>query len=255
MTRFQATARGTCGTRACRVAELSARLRQGVFRQAKERSRLRAERAATQHEGKLARATMLRGELATAQGVRSPESYAVIVLPANPRRPAPLSRRRRYRFAGRLAKLLEGMVQESPNKGHAAPAPQGPMEPAASVMAEACATCGGRCCRRGGTRAYLDEALLQRVRRLPGLNGARDILEAYCRHLPETSYSKSCVFQSATGCTLPPEMRANTCHNFVCSGLSEIQDRIVGRGDTRFFLAATGPDRNNMRGVFVSTAA
>jgi len=250
MTPFQAAAHGICGQRACRLARLGKQQKLGVFRRASERARRREEQARERQERRLAQATQARGKQAETLGIPGPESFAVIVLPLNERRLVPLPRRRRYRFAARLTRLLEDLERDAPDAVPASTVRRQPCEPAASALGMACATCRGRCCVRGGTLAYLNVPLLQRYMAARGQASRRDVLEAYCRHLPDKSYEGSCVFHSGTGCTLPPEMRADTCHSFVCTGFSELQDRAARLGERRFFLAAVGAD-DNVRSRFV----
>jgi hypothetical protein len=172
-------------------------------------------------------------------GIANPGSYAPIVLLANQRRIVPLSRRRRYRFAVRLYHLLRS-VDWTASSEKLAELEAGPEKISqAIVMAEACATCLGHCCTKGGTHAYLEVATIQRIIRRRSQASLRDVLAEYCRYLPHMSYEDSCVFHSAGGCTLPWELRSKTCHSYLCLGLGDIHHRMAEKGETRFFLAAS----------------
>ena len=45
------------------------------------------------------------------------------------------------------------------------------------------------------------------------------IIEAYLSHLPATSTRDGCVYQAATGCALPREMRQDICNSYYCDAL------------------------------------
>lgn len=178
--------------------------------------------------------------MAATFGIQTPESYRVIILPANERPVTPLPKKRRYRFIKRLIQLADSALGETP---HAAIS-RDSIAPAAPIMATACSTCRGKCCLRGGTRAYLHASTIRRVAARIGVNATvDDILRAYWQHLPVETYRHSCVFHSRTGCGLPPPMRSTTCLNTICSGIAELRNRNQLDGESDFFLAAA----NSMR--------
>lgn len=194
----------------------------------------RDRRVLEESERRLAEATALRDTRAAAEGIEDAESYETIVTPANRRPLKPLPRRRRYRFAKRLMRLVEAALQAPESL-----APDERNEQALPILGTACANCLGGCCLHGGTHAFLHETTIRRfVSEHPGAN-AREIVEAYCRLLPDEAYNRSCVFHAADGCRLPRSMRSASCLKTVCGGLSELRLRIELDGDTKFFLAAT----------------
>ncbi len=218
----------TCGGWQCRRTH---RVEQ-VRRQEKQRRQ-------EHHRVCLERATALQDTIAPACSRDDPAAYTVIVTPANKRRLVPLPRSRRYRFARRLMELIEEALRSPPPAVLLNQAADEIPASALPILANACATCRGHCCLRGGTRAFMDASTIHRYRaRHPGA-GLRQIMEAYCRLLPDTAYQDSCVFHSSAGCTLPGEMRSNTCLNTVCGALIEIRLRITMDGETKFFLAAS----------------
>ena len=221
--------RQTCGSWKCRLES--------------KKEEIRREREwcmRKESERRLAQATVLRDTSAAAEGIEDAESYETIVTPSNRRPLRSLPRRRRYRFAKRLMRLVEEALRTRPDT----PAADGGNEraPALPILGTACANCLGGCCLSGGTHAYLDEATVRRfVSGHPGAS-AREVVEAYCRLLPDEAYDDSCVFHAADGCRLPRPMRSATCHKFACGGLSELRLRIELDGDTKFFLAAADDD-------------
>lgn len=218
----------TCGRWQCRAAYRTERIR----RQEEKRRQEYYSRC-------LERATALRDTIAPACNTDDPVAHTVIITPANKRRLMPLPRSRRYRFARRLMDLIKEALRSSPP---ALLLNQDADEIPASVLsiqANACANCGGQCCLRGGTLAYLDVSTIHRyLARRPEAD-LRQIIEAYCRLLPDVIYEGSCVFHSSTGCTLPGKMRSDTCLNTDCSALIELRLRITLDAQTKFFLAAS----------------
>ncbi len=232
MTPCEARSRPTCGGWKCQFA----------YRNAQEGLRRKQhEQLLQQYERSLAQATTLREASARSHGVEDPPSYRVIVLPVNERPLAPLTRKRRYRFVKRLMRLTEETLREpalQPLGDAGADTDQ-----ALPILKAACAICRGKCCVRGGTRAYLNGNAIRRF-----LSGhpdatARDIVEAYYRCLPVETYQNSCVFHSEAGCRLPTSLRSATCLNTVCGGVIELRQRIELDGEAKFFLAAANNER------------
>ena len=87
-----------------------------------------------------------------------------------------------------------------------------------------CAQCGGRCCEHGGGwRAFIDLTLLQRwCAKHPGRTLA-DAAAAYVAMLPAQHVYGSCLYQSATGCSIARELRADICNGFACDALQAVQ--------------------------------
>lgn len=216
---------GHCGAWKCRSAHESA-----------ERDRY----ALAQQERRLARATATRAAHARREGIATAEGHQVVVIPANTRPLTRLPRRRRYRFAKRLLRLVRETREEASDRdGH--PPDE---DPAAQIplLATACATCRGSCCEAGGSHAFLDKATIRRFLRSHPQADDRDVVAAFCRQLPDETYAGSCVFHSATGCGLPRTQRSATCRTSVCGGVSELKLRIELDGETKFFLAAIDGD-------------
>ena len=168
--------------------------------------------------------------------------YGVIVLPANMRRLRDLPRARRYRFVKLLMRALaEARAELSPEADPNADKPE-PTE-AQPELGAACAACSGRCCRLGGTRAFIDKAVMSSViRRNPTWTDAK-ILAVYCHRLPPRTYERSCVFHGERGCGLSPELQSRTCRAYGCGGFNELRNRIVVDHESRFFLASVDGDR------------
>ncbi|MDP1901541.1 MAG: hypothetical protein Q8K96_13965 [Rubrivivax sp.] len=104
-----------------------------------------------------------------------------------------------------------GLAQPTADDGH----PQG---------ARLCAQCGGRCCEHGGGwRAFIDLTLLQRWRDQHPGRTLVDATAAYVAMLPARHVHGSCLYQSAQGCAIPRELRADICNGFACQALQAVQ--------------------------------
>jgi len=88
-----------------------------------------------------------------------------------------------------------------------------------AALAAACATCSGNCCRTGGSRAYIDEQTIARVRLQQPALSDDEILALYVTAIPALHVEDSCVFHGDKGCTLPRELRARICNEYYCRPL------------------------------------
>jgi hypothetical protein len=206
--------------------------------QQREVRRQENERFERQHKHRLAKAMIVRDARAAADGIEDSHRYATVILPTIRRRLVALPTKRRSRFAKKLIQLVETALA-TPLADRAENLRQEEEEEwALPVLGWACATCGGRCCLKGGAHAYLHVATILRYRiEHPGAR-SRDIVADYCRYLASETYEDSCVFHAATGCTLPRHLRSDTCRSSLCSGLVELRYMIKHLGWTRFFFAA-----------------
>jgi len=209
-----------CERRACR------------WRDALQRTaaRRRARRAA------VARAALTALERAAERlRLNHPRPLAVTVVPANTRRLAPLPAQRRRAFR---AHLLEQIGEA------ARPGGRGPRREPISIeappprLAAGCATCRGHCCGRGGEHAFIDFATIRRYTARTGISDAPAIARAFLRHLPALSYRGSCVYHTATGCSLPRAMRGDVCNRFYCGPLLEQWAALTRPGGSTTALAA-----------------
>jgi len=151
--------------------------------------------------------------------------YARVVLPSGPRHLSNLPQRRRNRYCDHLNRIIAEAVSR-PLGSDAPPAPQLPstrpplQASAAPLIEKLCTLCGGGCCTRGGHAAYLTADTIRRfMSHQPHLR-PRDVLAAYLGRVAHRTESASCVNHAANGCTLPREMRSDTCNNFYCDALS-----------------------------------
>ena len=144
----------------------------------------------------------------------------VVWLADHDRRLVPLADEERDRQRAFLLGL--GCVPEGPDPDQvAAPAGQDG-EP--SVGNRLCALCAGRCCHTGGQQfAYLRGASLRRwLSSHPGKTWA-DAVDGYMSLVPPHHVADSCLHHGERGCTLPREMRSDTCNDFACDPLERVE--------------------------------
>ena len=115
----------------------------------------------------------------------------------------------------------------------------------AAVLGAGCATCGGHCCKGGGEHAYIDERTMARVRRDNPEHDANGIIRLYLNRLAPLSYSGSCLFHGADGCTLDQPLRAELCNAFYCNGLRDFLNRAPTPNRVQIVAARDGRERRS----------
>jgi hypothetical protein len=213
----------------------------------RERERVRRRQKDEQfeqwHKHRLECAELVREADAASSNLKERQSYAIIVLAANRRQLAPLPGKRRGQFVRRLARLVDDTLAIPPDYPTTNSPTDEEEETLMPILETACAICSGHCCLKGGIHAFLHESTIHHYRHNHPEAAARDIVEAYCHFIPRHAFKGSCVFQSATGCTLPRPMRSETCNRVICSGLIELRESIQCSGRNRFYLAAMRRDQ------------
>lgn len=148
----------------------------------------------------------------------------IALLPSNRWPTRPLSARRRVAFAAHLDAKFAEAVDDT---GAVTPVARDmlPIRELAphetQLLGQACATCRGACCQRGGTNAWLTADSVRRALVATAQDPAA-LRAQYLRDLPTRHYRGSCVYHTARGCALSPELRADTCHAFLCDGLDAL---------------------------------
>ncbi len=101
-----------------------------------------------------------------------------------------------------------------------------------------CATCKGQCCNGGGECAFITAATVRNFLKNHSEIEPDNVAAHYLEYLPTDSYEDSCVFHAAGGCTLPREIRSDTCNNFLCGPLRNLQDQIKGKRKKTVFAVS-----------------
>lgn len=240
-------AAGVCADPACQRAwtlgKRQERLR--AVREARE-ERARREQAAFE-----AYAIPLRRAGARALRVAEPESFPVTRVPIYTGRTSRLPARRRRAFRQHLLAMLAEAAQPVPTPARTAPPFEEPaMRPElAGVFQRACGVCRGNCCQHAGERAYISPDTIRRYRAAHPAEPDEAVVAAYLAHVGARTYTDSCVYHAAGGCTLPRDMRAGICNRFYCGALRDYQDAHGGDEPVRAFFVAGNADHH--RAAFV----
>lgn len=160
------------------------------------------------------------------------------MIPAQHEPLAPLPPERLARFREHLEFCATMAFREpEPDADLAAREKHEPEE--APLAGAACATCRGRCCKdRGGDTALLLPGDIARYRqRHPGVSQDA-VIGAYLSYLPERATQDGCVYQAATGCVLPREMRQDICNSYYCDALRWLRMASAESGTTEAVLVA-----------------
>lgn len=171
-----------------------------------------------------------------------------MVVPANRTRVVELPPHRERRFREHLERVVAEAFALREAGTLPAPSPiaeRGP-EPgtdASRLLAAACATCRGKCCKQGGDRAFIDVPTIARYLAAHPEAAAAEVLAAYLAPLGGKTYERACVFQGERGCRLPREMRARICNEFSCDGLEDLLELLADRGEPRAIAAAVHDER------------
>lgn len=220
-----------CGDQACKVARRREQQQKKLARQA----RLDADY--------LARCDQVRHECEPLlQDGPAELRCMVFPLPHFARPLVPLPAERRENFTQNLRQAIgqyrAGSVLLSTST--APPLEEAPSAAASPVplLLTACATCGGRCCERGGDHAFITaEAIAQYCHHHPAASD--DQIEAdYLVRLPPQLLQDSCIYHSGQGCTLPRSLRSVTCNNFTCDDLQRMELQLQEPPPDRWLLAS-----------------
>ena len=86
-----------------------------------------------------------------------------------------------------------------------------------------CVQCGGGCCAHGAKHhAFVDADVLARWQAAHPGSSTEDAIQDYLAQLPAIHVKHGCGFQTADGCALPRESRADVCNRYACEPLLEL---------------------------------
>lgn len=182
----------------------------------------------------------LRDRAAPGLGITEPVAFPLTVLPSFAAPLTNLPERRRRAFRDHLNRVLsQATARENREEKEAGPPPRKLLSlPVQTAMGGGCAACKGFCCREGGNRAYLKVKTLRRYLAAHPQQRPREVLAAYLDRLPKKSMHGSCVFHGREGCTLPREMRSDTCNDYLCDAMEKFRLGKSGTEPIRAFFAA-----------------
>ncbi|MFZ1643042.1 MAG: hypothetical protein WAV07_16755 [Candidatus Contendobacter sp.] len=187
-------------------------------------------------------AERLRDRVMSAFGLREPDTFPLVVIPASTAGIVKLPEQRRRAFRDHLDSLISqanASPAAAPTAEESAPPPAARESEVQAVLSRACACCKGSCCGGGGDHAYLSVETLRRYQAAnPGQHPA-EVLAAYLERMGDRTVAGSCIYHRADGCALPRAMRADLCNRHYCKALLEFQRDLPATGSIRaFFVAA-----------------
>jgi len=161
----------------------------------------------------------------------APDRFMRLTLPIGPRQQSNLALRRQRRYRDHVNRLIaQAMVSKAPppdlseHLGASASIPE--PTPAERLTGHVCALCQGGCCSKGGDTAYLSPDTIRRFMALHPQLRPRDVLAAYLDRLSPRTQQGSCINHTSQGCSLPREMRSDTCNHYLCATQKDLHSRL-----------------------------
>jgi hypothetical protein len=156
-------------------------------------------------------------------GGQIPTNTVRWVLPANSYPIVPQDPSRRSQFAQHLAEIVEGAVLDQTQLQSDPFETESMTDSPDGFSSSVCGACRGSCCRSGGDQAYLtEETIVRSLRAHPDWSLSK-IMDSYLGCLPAESVLNSCIYHSATGCSLPRALRSSTCNRYLCGKLLNLR--------------------------------
>ena len=187
-------------------------------------------------------AEQLHDRVMSAFGLREPDTFPLVVIPASTARIVNLPEQRRRALRDHLDLLIspvDVLPEASPTAEESTPSPPTARESEIqAVLSKACACCKGSCCERGGDDAYLSVETLRRYRAANPDQPPSEVLAAYLERVGDRTVEGSCIYHQADGCALPRSMRADICNRHFCKALLEFQRDLPATGSIRAFWVA-----------------
>jgi len=155
-----------------------------------------------------------------------PAAPLQLLLPSGPARARPLAQSRRARYRAHLLAVANIAAAMTPGTQPAsAAAVSGPVPDAtpSPLPGRLCALCGGGCCTRGSDHAYLGAPTLRRFMDAHPALSPEEVVAAYLERVTHKTQAGSCINHTRTGCSLPRDMRSDTCNDYACASLAEVQ--------------------------------
>jgi hypothetical protein len=198
------------------------------IRAQKARARAEAERLQAKIEAEAQENTLWWATLEHLTPGHAPDRFQRLTLPRGPSQQSNLAQRRRRRYRDLLNRLIaQAVVSQAPPPDlseHVSPPVQD--EGAAQLAGQVCALCQGGCCTKGGDSAYLSVDTIRRVMALHPQWRPRDVLSAYLDRLSAKTQTGSCINHTEQGCSLPREMRSDTCNHYLCATQKDLHSRL-----------------------------
>ena len=148
------------------------------------------------------------------------DNVVAVQVPHNDNQAVTLPQAKRDDFLQHITQLVETLDEQDTEEPIRAKVETPSAPHLEAVLTAGCSTCRGYCCTQGEAyHAFIQRATLKRVLDHNEELTAADLVAHYAQYLPDTSMEGGCVYQTATGCCLPGQMRADICHDYFCEGL------------------------------------
>jgi hypothetical protein len=222
------------------VVEMRLRQRRDLAEGAAARRRQLAER----HEREGLENEAIREAACREQGLPASD-YPLAVLPRGPQGLEPLTLERRQRYRAHLDAIVAEAGCGEDGDTTVAQAPAIDAGPPMPLAAQLCTLCRGGCCSGGGDRAYLTAATIRRFMRLHPELRPDEIAPAYVDRLGDLAAAGSCINHGDAGCSLPREMRSDTCNDYFCTAMLAWQARCASEHPPGAFVVQRRLDNWN----------
>lgn len=174
--------------------------------------------APCRHQAALAKTTQLKQRIAAQALAQEPAAQVVWLKHCEPQMVAVTESSKSEHLAFLESVLANGYITDT---SALAPSTADDRHPQGARL---CTQCRGSCCEHGaGWHAFIDLTLLQRWQEQHADSTVQDAVQAYMGMLPESHVHGSCVYQSALGCAMPRQHRADICNGFACDALQATQ--------------------------------
>ena len=100
-----------------------------------------------------------------------------------------------------------------------------------------CTLCKGGCCASGKEHAYLSVFSMRRFMDSNPELTSNEILDLYLSHINTESINNSCINQTATGCSLPRDLRSDICNGYYCDPLKKYHNNMLQLDTPKVVLA------------------
>lgn len=169
-----------------------------------------------------------RSTAAQALGVAEPQSYPISIVPYCLPEFVPVTDEQRSRMAGFLNELVtESEPDEEEQSDAIATVEEADSPEVTAQLGLICAVCQGYCCIHGGVHnAFITRKTLSRFATQQNILSLDEVVPIYLDYLPAEHRDNACLYQTAQGCNLPRDLRADICNQYECSGLRAARERL-----------------------------
>lgn len=178
------------------------------------------------------RLCLFRDEVAVSLGVGEPERFLPVTIPASEWTISRLPQDRLSALGDHLGQLVadarkdrEESARDGSDDGTPAAASEGDCM-RASILQQACAICRGYCCLSRKDLAYLNKDMMSTYLDEHPQYDPLEVISEFLSHVPEKTFTDSCIYHGEKGCGLPRDMRPSICNEFECLELGWVREEL-----------------------------